>query len=131
MKLIAVFLFGALCGAVLVWWLIPARYNHVYQTTRPLTLHVLTLPSQRVPDQAHLSCVLPEGTPLLADVELTRTPDLGWWGFAPVLFDDMWQAQDLGVVPWNQPDELWKHITLRAAGHAEVTEVSPGGEGAA
>ena len=86
MKTVAVFLLGLLCGAAVVWWLVPGRYHHLYQTTGPLTLT----------HQGRVIGVLPKGSPLLTNVELTRTPDLGWWGFAPVLFDDMWRAQDLG-----------------------------------
>ena len=92
MKIVVAFLVGLLCGAAVVWWLAPGRYPHLYQTARPLML---------TNNQGHGACVLPEGTPLLADVKLMRTPDLGWWGFAPVIFDDMWKAQDLGVTPWD------------------------------
>ena len=107
MKWVAVFLVGLLCGAAVVWWLAPGRYHYIYKTSRPLTL------IDQV--QGHETGVLPEGTLLLADVKLTRTPDLGWWGCTPVVFDDMWKAQDLGVVPWDGGGEIWERITLRAS----------------
>lgn len=120
MKIVAAFLVGLLCGAAVVWWLVPGRYRHLYQTTQPLTLLPQTLPPHALSDQVQTGCILPEGTPLIADVKLTRTPDLGWWGFAPVIFDDMWKAQDLGVVPWDGDREIWERITLRAAEFAEA-----------
>lgn len=106
MKSIGVFLFGLLSGTLMGWFLSSGSFPYVYQTTRPLML---------LDNTGVKAGVLPAESVLVAEVELVRAPDLGWWGFVPVLFDTMQDAQDLGLIPWTgEKTELWREITLYA-----------------
>jgi len=120
MKTLVIFFVGVVLGGVAGVLLAPHVFSgympHQYQTSKPIKLF---------DNEGREVGILPEGTPMIADVKLVRAPDIGWWGFVPVLFNDMWEAQDLGVVPVSGAPDIASNITLSGVRPDEMPTDEP------
>jgi len=120
MKTLGIFVVGVLVGGVLGVVVAPrfsSRYMpYEYRTVKPIKLSA---------SQGRQTMYLPEGTPVVSDVELVRAPEIGWWGFVPVLFNDMWEAQDLGVEPVTGELDIAASITVSGVRGDEAEVAGP------
>jgi len=90
MKSLLILGLGIAVGFALGWYFSRGPHRYYYETRRDLQL---------TGDQAQVLGSLPSGTPLVTDVALSPSPDLGWWAYAPIYFSTMAEAVEMGVEP--------------------------------
>lgn len=113
MKVIGILLVGIALGFLLGWSFSPGPFRYFYTATRKIEL---------LGSDGSTAGWLPAGTPLVSDEKLVRAPDIGWWAYAPVQFDTMWDARDLEIAPGEKVN-LISRMTL----HANCDRLDPNG----
>ena len=122
MKILFAVTAGIIVGFVLGWLLSPGSFRYFYRTTRDIEL---------LDDNGVVVGRLPRGTPVISDYKLSRSVDLGWWAYAPVQFNTMQSAYDLGIQPGSKVKTIGE-FTLRAsdgiASSTDATVSKPSGD---